>query len=98
MRADVTRGGEAERVGVENEIAGHLHPTAHVFGAAGAARRRCFVGGGKRCILPAFGAYACGLNRRDPAFAGLFAEGEKFAHGMGRERVCKISSQRCLAD
>ncbi len=98
MRADVTRGGEAERVGVENEIAGHLHPTAHVFGAAGAARRRCFVGGGKRCVLPAFGAYAGGLDWCDTAFTGHFAEDEKFAHGMRRERVCKISSQRCLAD
>jgi hypothetical protein len=28
----------------------------------------------KRCILPAFSAYAGGLNWCDPAFAGLFAE------------------------
>ncbi|MGP0058066.1 MAG: ligase-associated DNA damage response endonuclease PdeM [Beijerinckiaceae bacterium] len=81
-----------------NEIAGHLHPTARVFGAAGSVRRRCFVSDGKRCILPAFGAYAGGLNWCDPAFAGLFAEDEKFAHVMGRGRIYKISAARCLPD
>ena len=55
------------------EAAGHLHPCARVKGKAGSVRRRCFVTDGERLILPAFGAYAGGLNVRDPAFTGLFA-------------------------
>lgn len=57
---------------VEGEIAGHLHPCARVKGAAGSVRRPCFASDGSRLILPAFGAYAGGLNLRDPAFSGLF--------------------------
>lgn len=55
------------------EAAGHLHPCARVKGTAGSVRRRCFVTDGQRLILPAFGAYAGGLNVRDAAFSGLFA-------------------------
>lgn len=57
---------------VEGEVAGHLHPCARVKGPAGSVRRPCFASDGSRLILPAFGAYAGGLNLRDPAFAGLF--------------------------
>ena len=35
-------------------------------------RRRAFLTDGSRLILPAFGAYAGGLNACDPAFDGLF--------------------------
>jgi DNA ligase-associated metallophosphoesterase len=55
------------------EAAGHLHPAARVRAARGTVRRRCFVTDGERIILPAFGAYAGGLNVRDEAFSGLFA-------------------------
>jgi hypothetical protein len=55
------------------EVAGHLHPSAKVKGRAGSVRRRCFVTDGERLILPAFGAFAGGLNVRDAAFARLFA-------------------------
>ncbi len=92
----------SSRLGINAEIAGHLHPVARVLGTAGSVRRRCFVSDGKRCILPAFGAYAGGLNWCDPAFAGLFAEDEKFvqafAYVMGRQRIYKISAERCLPD
>jgi hypothetical protein len=55
------------------EVAGHLHPCARVIGKTGSVRRRCFVTDGERLILPAFGAYAGGLNIRDRAFASLLA-------------------------
>jgi DNA ligase-associated metallophosphoesterase len=54
------------------DVTGHLHPCARVRGAGRSVRRRCFVTDGERLILPAFGAYAGGLNVRDVAFAGLF--------------------------
>src|SRR5690606_38794961 len=47
------------------ELAGHLHPCAKVSAGRGTVRRRCFVTDGERAVLPAFGAYAGGLNVRD---------------------------------
>lgn len=57
------------------EVAGHLHPCARVAGRGRSVRARCFVTDGRRLIMPAFGAYAGGLNACAPAVAGLFAEG-----------------------
>ncbi len=54
------------------EAAGHLHPCAKVRGRGGSVRRRCFVTDGERIVLPAFGAFAGGLNVRDHAFRALF--------------------------
>ncbi len=68
------------------EVAGHLHPAARVRASRGAVRRRCFVTDAERAILPAFGAYAGGLNVRDPAFAGLFAR-PPLAGAIGQARV-----------
>ncbi|MGH7025267.1 MAG: ligase-associated DNA damage response endonuclease PdeM [Caulobacteraceae bacterium] len=69
------------------EIAGHLHPCASVAGAGG--RRRCFATDGERVILPAFGAYAGGLNVRDPAIRGLLGPG-RIAAVLGASGVHAI--------
>ena len=79
------------------EIAGHLHPVAIVGGAGAAVRRRCFVADGTRCILPAFGAYAGGLNVLDRAFAALFS-GDMLAHVLGRAAVYSVARRQCLAE
>lgn len=71
---------------VRGELAGHLHPASKVRGYARAVRARCFVTDGERMILPAFGAYAGGLNVRDQAFSGLFS-GAPTACALGRGRV-----------
>jgi DNA ligase-associated metallophosphoesterase len=68
------------------EVSGHLHPCARVRATSGAVRRRCFVTDAERAVLPAFGAYAGGLNVRDKAFAGLFAR-PPLAAALGRGRV-----------
>ena len=60
-------------------------------------RRRCFVTDGERLILPAFGAYAGGLNVRDPAFAGLFARAP-FAAVIGSRKVHPIGWSSLLPD
>ena len=72
------------------EVAGHLHPCAKVKGRVGSVRRRCFVTDGERLVLPAFGAFAGGLNVLDAAFAPLFARaplavalGDRRAHPVG---------------
>ena len=54
------------------EIAGHLHPVARVAGRGGAVRSRCFAADARCLVMPAFGAYAGGLNVRDRAFARVF--------------------------
>lgn len=64
---------EPAEIVTAGEVAGHLHPVATVAGYGQKVRRRCFLTDGRRMILPAFGAYAGGLNVRDAAFAGLFA-------------------------
>ena len=71
------------------EVAGHLHPAAKVAGARGSVRRRCFITDADLAILPAFGAYAGGLNVRDAAFAGLFSR-TPLAGALGRGRVHAI--------
>jgi uncharacterized protein len=68
------------------EVAGHLHPCARVRIQGASVRRRCFVTDGERLILPAFGAFAGGLNIRDPAFTRLLAR-RPLAAVLGAERV-----------
>jgi metallophosphoesterase superfamily enzyme len=76
------------------EIAGHLHPAATVAGRGRAVRRRCFIGDGHRVVMPAFGAYAGGLDVFDRAFAGLFADafrvfmlGDGCVYPVGRQSL-----------
>lgn len=72
------------------EVAGHLHPCARVGAFGGSVRKRCFLTDGKRLILPAFGAYAGGLNATDAAFAGLFVR-PPIAGVLGARRVHAIA-------
>ncbi|CAN5163613.1 ligase-associated DNA damage response endonuclease PdeM [soil metagenome] len=75
---------------IEGEIAGHLHPAARVIGRGRAVRRRCFAGDGYRLVLPAFGAYAGGLDVLDRAFGGLFAAESFRAFVLGDDRVYPV--------
>jgi hypothetical protein len=79
------------------EICGHLHPAARVKGALGSVRRRCFVTDAERAVLPAFGAYAGGLNVRDTAFAGLFLR-PPLAGALGRGRVHAVGWRSLVGD
>lgn len=54
------------------EIAGHFHPVAKIRAETRLIRRRCFATDGERLIMPAFGAYAGGLNILDEAYDGIF--------------------------
>ncbi len=82
----------------DGEIAGHLHPVAIVGGKSGAVRRRCFVADGLRCIMPAFGAYAGGLNFLDAAFTSLMGGREHHAHVLGRDAVYTVARHQCLVE
>ncbi len=79
------------------EIAGHLHPAAKVRMRGRALRRRCFALSSRRCVMPAMGAYAGGLNLRDIAFRPLLQEGFS-AHLLGDTRLFRIDSRLLLPD
>lgn len=79
------------------EVAGHMHPAARVSSGRGSVRRRCFVTDGSRLILPAFGAFAGGLNVLDGAFAGLF-ESPILAAALGKDRIHAIGPRSLRPD
>jgi DNA ligase-associated metallophosphoesterase len=87
-----------EPTGAEGEIAGHLHPVARVGGRGRSLSRRCFASDGARLVMPAFGAYAGGLNVRHRAFADLFGTLAFTAHMLGAGRLYAFAAERCLAD
>jgi uncharacterized protein len=80
------------------QIAGHLHPVALVVSTKGAARRRCFAEGRDTLILPAFGAYAGGLNIRDRAFLAVMQGDIPKAHVLGASRIFSVETSRTRPD
>jgi len=87
---------EPQTRGARGELAGHLHPVASVETRARRLRRRCFVSDGQRCVLPAFGSFAGGLDVFDPVFIPLFRNGFS-AFLLGRERVYPFADARLAA-
>ncbi|MBK8210727.1 MAG: ligase-associated DNA damage response endonuclease PdeM [Rhodospirillales bacterium] len=75
------------------EVSGHFHPKARVAVAGRRIACRCFVGDGQRLILPAFGAYAGGLDVFDPAISTLLSPGFN-VWLLGRVRIHRLSSRR----
>lgn len=80
------------------EIAGHLHPVARVAARGRAVSRRCFARSEFRMVMPAFGAYAGGLNVRHAAFAEVFRTLSFTAHLLGAERLYAVAAESCLPD
>ena len=68
------------------EVSGHFHPKAAFSWRGRRVGGRCFIGDERRLILPAFGAYAGGLDVRDPAIAGLFGRRAR-VHILGQRRL-----------
>ena len=79
------------------EVAGHLHPCARVRASRGSVRRRCFVTDGERIVVPAFGAYAGGLNVLDAAFAPLLGS-EAICGVLGSDRVHAVGWRSLTPD
>jgi DNA ligase-associated metallophosphoesterase len=82
----------------DGEIAGHLHPLARVARRGRAVSRRCFASDGLRLVMPAFGAYAGGLNVRDRAIVSLFGALSFNAHMLGKQRIYAFAAAQCLSD
>lgn len=82
---------EPKALNGRGEIAGHLHPCATVTRRGRSLRRRCFVSDGARLLMPAFGAYAGGLDVRDRAVRSLF--GERFlTYVLGTTRIYAVAA------
>jgi len=80
---------------VAGEVAGHLHPKASIKIKGRRVTRRCFVSDGVRLILPAFGAYAGGLDVCNPAFEAAFP-GPFTVYLLGRNSVHSFPSNRII--
>ncbi|MCB2113763.1 MAG: ligase-associated DNA damage response endonuclease PdeM [Parvularculaceae bacterium] len=79
------------------EISGHFHPVARVRAETRLIRRRCFATDGERLVMPAFGAYAGGLNILDAAFDGVFRN-DLTAWMIGRSGIYPFAADRLLGD
>ncbi len=80
------------------EISGHLHPCAAVRVRGRRLRRRCFASDGTRMIMPAFGAYAGGLNVLDAAYDPLLPGLGFHAWMMGARTVVPVAAHRLEGD
>jgi hypothetical protein len=68
------------------EVSGHFHPKVSVHASGKVVVCRAFIEDGRRLVLPAFGAYAGGLDADDAAMRALFPRGY-IAHVLGRTGV-----------
>jgi uncharacterized protein len=77
------------------ELSGHYHPKASVSVHGRRLTCRCFIADQRRVILPAFGAYAGGLDVRDAALRRLFP-GDFTAYLIGTHRTLPIHSRHLV--
>jgi len=78
------------------EVSGHFHPKATLPLRARRLSARCFVTDGRRLVLPAFGAYAGGLDVFAPPLRALFSGGFE-AFLLGPTRVIGVDHRRLRA-
>jgi uncharacterized protein len=83
----------AEPLFAAGEISGHYHPKASIDVRGRRLSGRCFVLDERRLMLPAFGAYAGGLDVFEPALRALFP-GDFAVHLLARERITRLPHAR----
>ncbi len=83
---------------ITHEIAGHLHPAARLCVHGYTIRRPCFVGNGRRLIMPAFGTFTGGLNILDPAFEPLFSNDGLRVWMLGQEGLYPVATRLLKED
>jgi uncharacterized protein len=81
-----------------HEVAGHLHPAARLSIYGATLRRPCFVGNGRRLVLPAFGAFTGGLNVLDTAFEPLFGNDGMRVWMLGQEGVYPVATRHLIGE
>jgi DNA ligase-associated metallophosphoesterase len=83
---------------ITHEIAGHMHPAARLSLHGYTLRRPCFIGNGRRLVLPAFGTFTGGLNVLDTAFEPLFGNDGLRAWLLGQEGLYPVASRLLRED
>jgi hypothetical protein len=83
---------------VTHEIAGHLHPAAKLSLHGYTIRRPCFVGNGRRLVLPAFGTYTGGLNILAAPFEPLFDNHGLRVWMLGQEGLYPVATRLLKED
>jgi metallophosphoesterase superfamily enzyme len=81
-----------------HEICAHLKPAARLSMYGYNLRRACFVGNGKRLVMPAFGASNGGLNVLDDAFRPLFGTGGMAVWMLGSEGLYPVATRFLAGD
>jgi uncharacterized protein len=81
-----------------HEIAGHYHPAARLSLYGHSVRRPCFIGNGRRLVLPAFGAFTGGLNVLDEAFLPVFGHNGFNVMMLGQEGVYPVATRNLRED
>ncbi|MFN3869500.1 MAG: ligase-associated DNA damage response endonuclease PdeM [Hyphomicrobiaceae bacterium] len=81
-----------------HEIAGHLHPAAKIAMNGFTMRRPCFVGNGRRLVMPAFGAFTGGLNVLDAAFSPLLGRDGMNVWMLGQEGLYPVAPRLLIED
>ena len=95
LRHDVETGPDAALHA--GEIVGHYHPKAAVRARGRRITGRCFATDGRLLILPAFGAFAGGLNAREPAISGLM-NGDFQVYMIGRNSLFSFRRDKLIPD
>jgi DNA ligase-associated metallophosphoesterase len=78
------------------EIVGHFHPKAAVVTRGGRIAAPCFALDGRRLVMPAFGAYAGGLDVLDPAIARLFGRAKYRVLLLGKDGLHLFTRERLV--
>ncbi len=78
------------------EVSGRFHPCAEISHKGSLVRKPCFIEDGRKMILPAFGAYAGGMDARHESIALHFPQGCR-VHVMGLEKIHTLDGGRAAA-
>jgi len=81
---------------VANQIAGHLHPAAHVRMNGRSIRRACFVADNTRLIMPAYGVSTGSLNILNKAFAPVINRHEMTIAVIGRDQIYPVARRHLI--
>ncbi len=78
----------------ECEIAGHLHPAAALAQRGRSLRRKCFIGHGRRIIMPAYGSFTGSLSVSAAPFQAIFPERDFDVWMIGSKAIHRFPSRR----
>jgi len=81
---------------IANQIAGHLHPAAHVRINGRSIRRACFVADETRLIMPAYGVSTGSLNILNAAFQPVIDRSKMMIAVIGREQIYPVAKRHLI--